>query len=432
MARIAVIGAGISGLGAAWALRRVHDVVVYEAQDRPGGHANTVEVDDDGATVPVDTGFIVYNERNYPNLVRLFAALGVPTQESDMSFSVSVGGSFEYRSRVRGLLAQPANALRPDTWRMVRDFRRLCEDAPRLVASGSRESLGDFLERAGYSEAFRRDFLLPISAAIWSSSLDGVEAFPATTLLGFLLNHDILQVGSRPRWRTVSGGSREYVERLTGGSADAIRTSRPVISVRRAPDAVTVRDGAGGLERYDEVVFATHTDDTLRILGPDASAPERDVLGAIRYQPNEAVLHRDASLMPVRRGAWASWNYLAPEPDTTDRTQPVCLTYWMNRLQNLPTRRPVFVTLNPLREPRGDVLRFAYAHPQLDRAAVDAQARLPSIQGVNRTWFAGAWSGHGFHEDGLRSGLAVAAALGAAAPWMAHARAATPRTGAAA
>jgi predicted NAD/FAD-binding protein len=417
MARIAVVGGGIAGLGATWALDRRHDVVLYEAEPRIGGHSNTVEVHDDGRTLPVDTGFIVYNERNYPNLVRLFDALEVPTEPSDMSFSVSVaGGGFEYRSRARGLFAQPSNALRPDTWRMLRDFRRFCQDAPHVLASGTRESLGSYLERRGYSEAFRLDLLLPVSAAIWSSGLDDMLEFPVTTLLGFLMNHDILQVRARPRWRTVSGGSREYVRRLTAG-LDGIRRSRPVVAVRRSAEGVVVHDDQGDLDRFDEVVFATHADTTLEILGSDASPPERAVLGSIRFQRNEAVLHRDPALMPLRRGAWASWNYLA-EGRSQDRSRPVSLTYWMNRLQNLRTRRPVFVTLNPIREPRGEVQRFSYSHPQFDRAAVDAQARLPQIQGLRHTWFAGAWCGHGFHEDGLRSGLSVAEALGAPAPWI--------------
>ncbi len=413
-----MIGGGIAGMGAAWALDRRHDVVLYEAEPRIGGHSNTVEVDDDGRVVPVDTGFIVYNERNYPNLVRLFEALEVPTEQSDMSFSVSVsGGAFEYRSRARGLFAQPSNALRPDTWRMLRDFRRFCSDAPRVLASGTRETLGSYLERRGYGEAFRLDLLLPVSAAIWSSGLDDMLEFPVTTLIGFLMNHDILQVRARPRWRTVTGGSREYVRRLTAG-LDEIRRSRPVVGVRRSPEGVIVRDAHGGLDRFDEIVFATHTDTTLRILGADATPQEREVLSAIRYQRNEAVLHRDPALMPARSGAWASWNYLAEGRGAPERSRPVSLTYWMNRLQNLRTRRPVFVTLNPIREPRGEVQRFSYAHPRFDRAAVDAQARLPSIQGVGRTWFAGAWCGHGFHEDGLRSGLSVAEALGAPAPWI--------------
>ena len=414
-----MIGGGIAGMGAAWALNRRHEVVLYEAEPRIGGHSNTVEVDDDGSAVPVDTGFIVYNERNYPNLVRLFDALDVPTEQSDMSFSVSVGdGAFEYRSRVRGLFAQPSSAVRPSMWRMIWDFRRFCVDAPRVLASGTRESLGDYLDRGGYGEAFRLDLLLPVTAAIWSSGLDDMLDFPVTTLVSFLMNHDILQLRSRPRWRTVTGGSREYVRRLTGPYRNRIRLSRPVVAVGRDEDSVQVRDAAGGLDRFDEVVLATHPDVTLEILGPDATLRERDVLGAIRYQRNEAVLHRDPALMPRRRGAWSSWNYLADGRGEPDRSKPVSLTYWMNRLQNLRTRRPVFVTLNPIREPRGQVQRFSYAHPQFDRAAIDAQLRLPSIQGVRRTWFAGAWCGHGFHEDGLRSGLDVAAALGAPAPWV--------------
>jgi predicted NAD/FAD-binding protein len=375
-------------------------------------------VDDDGRGVPVDTGFIVYNERNYPNLVRLFDALKVPTEESDMSFSVSVGaGGFEYRSRAGGLFAQPSNALRPSTWRMLWDFRRFCIDAPEVLASGTRETLGAYLDRRRYGEEFRLNLLLPVTAAIWSSGLDDMLDFPVTTLVGFLMNHDILQVRSRPTWRTVSGGSREYVRRLTSGYGDRIRGSRPVVAVRRGEETVEVRDASGGLDRFDEVVFATHPDTTLAILGSEATLRERDVLGAFGYQDNEAVLHRDPTLMPKRRGAWASWNYLADRRGEPDRSKPVSLTYWMNRLQNLRTRRPVFITLNPIREPRGEARRFTYAHPRFDRAAIDAQGRLPSIQGVRRTWFAGAWCGHGFHEDGLRSGLDVAAALGAPAPW---------------
>ena len=418
MARIGVIGGGIAGMGAAWALDHRHEVVLYESEARIGGHSNTVDVEDEGGLVPVDTGFIVYNERNYPNLVRLFDVLEVPTEWSDMSFSVSVGGgSFEYQSRARGLLAQPSNAIRPGTWRMLRDFRRFCRDAPRVLASGKRESLGSYLERGGYGDEFRLDLLLPVSAAIWSSGLDDMLEFPVTTLVGFLSSHDILQVRARPRWRTVSGGSREYVRRLTAGYRDRIRRSARVVAVRRDEDGVEVLDASGGLDRFDEVVFATHPDTTLQILGSEATLRERHVLGAIRYQDNEAVLHRDPALMPRRRAVWSSWNYLADGRGQPDRSKPVSLTYWMNRLQNLRTERPVFVTLNPIREPRGEVRRFGYAHPRFDRAALDAQRSLPAIQGTRRTWFAGAWCGHGFHEDGLRSGLDVAAALGAPASW---------------
>ncbi len=418
MERIAVIGSGIAGMGAAWALHREHDVVVYEAEGRLGGHANTVDVEDDGRAVPVDTGFIVYNETNYPNLVRLFDALGVPTEPSDMSFSVSVGdGGFEFGSRGASLFAQPANIARPGMWRMLRDFRRFCREAPEILTSGTRESLGSYLARRGYSDGFRLDLLLPMTAAIWSTGRDGMLEFPVATLVRFLSSHAMLQVSSRPQWRTVSGGSREYVSRLTAGFRDRARLSTPVVAVERGSDGVLVRDLHGGVDRFDRVIFATHADTTLSILGASATPSERGLLSAFGFAMNEAVLHRDPTLMPQRRAAWSSWNYLADGRATPDRTRPVSLTYWMNRLQGLQTQRPVFVTLNPLREPTGSSTRFAYAHPQFDRAAIDAQEAMPSIQGLHRTWFAGAWCGYGFHEDGLRAGLEVAAALGTPARW---------------
>jgi predicted NAD/FAD-binding protein len=418
MERIAVIGGGIAGLGAAWALDRVHDVTLYEADGRLGGHANTVEIEDEGRSVAVDTGFIVYNEPNYPNIVRLFDSLEVPTEPSDMSFSVSIGDvSFEFKSRGAGLFAQPSNLTKPGMWRMMRDFRRFCREAPSILASSSGESLGSYLDRSGYSEEFRLDLLLPMTAAIWSAGLDEMLAFPVVTLVRFLSNHSLLQVGSRPRWRTVSGGSREYVSRLTAGFRERTRLSTPIVAVERGPDGVVVRDLHGGIDRFDHVVFATHADATLSILGAGATAPERAVLSAFRFQRNEAVLHRDPTLMPRRRAIWSSWNYLADGRGEGDRSKPVSLTYWMNALQGLRTREPVFVTLNPLREPRGPFTRFDYAHPQFDRTAIESQAAMPSIQGRQRTWFAGAWCGYGFHEDGLRAGLEVAAALGALVPW---------------
>ena len=418
MERIAIIGAGIAGLGAAWALDRVHDVTLYEAAGRLGGHAHTVEVEDEDCSVAVDTGFIVYNEPNYPNLVRLFDTLEVLTEPSDMSFSVSIGdGAFEFKSRGAGVFAQRSNLTRPGMWRMMRDFRRFCREAPSIMASCSGESLGSYLDRSGYSDEFRLDLLLPMTAAIWSAGLDEMLAFPVVTLVHFLSNHAMLQIGSRPRWRTVSGGSREYVSRLTAGFRERTRVSTPVVAVERGPDGVVVRDLHGGIDRFDHVIFATHADTTLSILGAGATALERGVLSAFRFQRNEAVLHRDPMLMPRRRAAWSSWNYVADGRGERDRSQPVSLTYWMNALQGLQTRRPVFVTLNPLRQPRGPFTSFDYAHPQFDRTAIESQAAMPSIQGRQRTWFAGAWCGYGFHEDGLRVGLEVAAALGAPAPW---------------
>jgi len=285
MQRIAVIGSGIAGMGAAWALDREHDVVVYEADGRLGGHAHTVDVEDDGRAVAVDTGFIVYNETNYPNLVRLFDALDVPTEPSDMSFSVSrANGGFEFRSRGAGVFAQPTNLARPGMWRMLRDFRRFCREAPGILASGSRESLGSYLARSGYSDDFRLDLLLPMTAAIWSTGLDDMLEFPVVTLVRFLTSHAMLQVGSRPRWRTVSGGSREYVSRLTAGFRDRARLSAPVVRVERGSSEVLVRDLQGRIDRFDHVVFATHADTTLSILGKDATPSERAVLSAFRFR----------------------------------------------------------------------------------------------------------------------------------------------------
>lgn len=413
--KIAVVGSGIAGLGAAWALSRCHEVTMYEAGRHLGGHANTAEVEDRGRPVPVDTGFIVYNERNYPHLTRLFAAENVPTEASDMSFSVSVGdGAFEYQGRALGLVAQPSNLTDASYRRMVREILRFTREARELLGSGSRISIGGYLERKGYSSVFRDDYLLPITACIWSSSLDAMLDYPAETMVAFLDNHGLLQVRHRPQWRTVSGGSRAYVQRVAEPFRNGVRLDTPVLQVVRDRDAVTVLDARGGRERFDHVVMATHADTTLALLGAEATSRERHLLGAFRFQENRAVLHHDPSLMPVRRRAWSSWNYLA---DRRGHGGAVSLSYWMNRLQNLRTERPVIVTLNPLREPREAVAEYVYHHPAYDRASVDAQEALPSIQGVERTWFCGSWSGFGFHEDGLRSGLAVAAALGAPAPW---------------
>ena len=414
--RIAVVGSGVAGLGAAWALSRVHDVTVFEAGTYLGGHAHTVEIADRGRSIPVDTGFIVYNEANYPHLVRLFQALEVPTEPSDMSFAVSRGeGAFEYQARALGIFAQPSNLFRRSYRTMVREIFRFTKEAKALVGSDAGESTGEWLERRGFSAALRDDFLLPMVACIWSSSLDDMRSYPAATMAAFLDNHGLLDVLQRPAWRTVSGGSRSYVARVVE-SLDDVRLATPIEAIMRLGDGVIVRDATGHQERYDHVVLATHADTSLSILGDDASEDERRLLAAFGYTENRAVLHRDAALMPVRRRAWSSWNYLA-DGGPGEASRAVSLTYWMNRLQNLETERPVLVTLNPLREPRDVIAEYTYHHPAFDRAAVDAQRELPSIQGADRTWFAGSYCGHGFHEDGLRAGLEVAASLGAPAPW---------------
>jgi predicted NAD/FAD-binding protein len=410
--KIAVVGSGVSGLGAAWALAQRHDVTLYEADARPGGHANTVEVGDAGRTVPVDTGFIVYNERNYPNLQRLFAHLDVPTEPSEMSFSVSRGdGAFEYKARALGLLSQPRNLASPGYRRMIRDIVRFSRTAASSVHEGSLETTEALLDRMSMSQEFRRDFLLPVVACIWSSSLEQMLRYPADSMVRFLDNHGLLDVLERPAWRTVSGGSRTYVDRIVGSLRD-VRLGRRVLGLRRGVDHVDVHDAGGRVDRFDHVVLATHADTSLSILGSEATPAERDVLSAFGYQRNIAVLHRDPSLMPVRRQAWSSWNYLAGASD--DR---VSLSYWMNRLQNLRTERPVIVTLNPGREPADVEAEFEYRHPHFDVEAVRAQARIPELQGADRVWFCGSYCGNGFHEDGLRAGLSVAAELGSAAPW---------------
>ncbi|MGE0484058.1 MAG: NAD(P)/FAD-dependent oxidoreductase [Gammaproteobacteria bacterium] len=415
--RIAVIGGGIAGLGAAWALARRHEVTLFESAACLGGHANTVTLDLDGAAVAVDTGFIVYNERNYPHLVALFDALGVPTVASDMSFAVSLdGGRVEYAgSNLNGLFAQRRNTLRPRFWRMLGDIRRFYRAAARYRDELAADtSIGELLAREGYSEAFVEDHLVPMAAAIWSASRADIRRYPARAFIQFFANHGLLELGERPPWRTVAGGSRAYVERLA--AATPCRRAPGAASVLRGPDGVSVVDVDGQRGHFDEAVFATHADQALALLG-DATAEERAVLGAVAYSRNVAWLHEDARLMPRRRAAWSSWNYL--HDARLGEGDPLCVSYWMNRLQPLATRRDLIVTLNPLAPPAADRVhgRYDYEHPIFTADTGTAQARSAALQGRQHSWFCGAWLGHGFHEDGLQSGLWVAARLGAPAPW---------------
>ena len=410
--RIAVIGSGISGASAAWLLSKTHDVTLYEANDRPGGHTNTVVMDVDGTPVPVDTGFICYNSVSYPNLVALFDHLDVPSHDTTMSFAASLdGGSYEYSGGTYfGILAQPSNALRPSHWRMVRDILRFFREAPQdAPALADDVTLAQYLAAKDYSAAFIDRHLLPMAAAIWSSRTGDMTSYPAKAFIRFFANHGLLQVEGRPKWSTVLGGSKVYHERLLADGDMQVRTGEAVRSIKRDAGGATV-DGV----RYDHVVVATHADEALAMLA-DPSALETDLLGTFSYSNNTAVLHRDARLMPKRKLAWASWNYVEP----SGAAEPA-LTYWMNSLQKLPTKEDIFVSLNPPTDMKlkGEAGRFDYQHPIFDSAALEAQRNLWSLQGTNRTWFCGAHFGAGFHEDGLQSGLAVAEQLGGTRrPW---------------
>ena len=417
---IAVIGSGIAGLSAAWLLSHAHRVTVYERDGRIGGHSNTVDVEGRDGAVAVDTGFIVYNEVNYPNLVRLFDHLGVATKPSDMSFAVSIDdGDLEYSgTSLGGLFAQTRNVARPRFWRIFRDIIRFYREAPKLLAKPGAAvvTLGEYLDREGYSRAFLYDHLLPMAAAIWSTPAEDMRDYPAVAFIRFCETHGLLRLSGRPQWRTVEGGSREYVRRLTQSFADRIEMGAGVASVRRCSGGVVVRDRRNVSRPFDHVVIAAHADDALAMLS-DSTAREREILGAFKYQKNLAVLHRDSALMPRRRKVWSSWNYLGQA--SAGRAE-VCVTYWMNRLQSIDPCNPLFVTLNPIRMPEeGCVVRsYDYDHPVFDTAAIRAQDRLWDIQGNGNTWFCGSYFGAGFHEDALQAGLAVAEALGGIErPW---------------
>jgi predicted NAD/FAD-binding protein len=425
MRRVAVVGSGISGLAAAHALAGEARVTLFEAGSYFGGHTHTVDVTLPGPAGPVthgvDTGFLVFNHRTYPNLVRLFEEQQVPTAASDMSFSVQVhdtgrGGLEWSGSDLNTVFAQRSNLLRPRFLRMLAEIVRFNKLATALAEQGAEaelaEPIGDFLDREGFGASFRDWYFLPMIGCIWSCPTDQMLRFPVATMIRFCHNHGLIQVADRPQWHTVRGGAKHYVAKLLQGIPDA-RLNSPVHGVKRLPPG----DGRGGVivatdagaERFDEVVLACHSDQSLALLD-DASAEERAVLGAIRYHPNRAVLHTDTSVLPRRRLAWAAWNY-ARAADTGREQAAVCLHYLINRLQPLPWQQPVLVSLNPDParpiDPAQVIGSYDYSHPVFDLAAIQAQQQLPALQGRSHLWFCGAWARYGFHEDGLSSALDV-------------------------
>lgn len=420
--KIAVVGSGISGLGAALALSERHNVSLFEKADRFGGHANTVVAEVDGEQTAIDTGFIVYNEQNYPNLTAMFEHLKTPTKWSDMSFGFSLGdGRFEYAcDSLDKIFAQRRNMLNPQFLWSFRDVLRFVKLAPKALASGelSGLSLGEWLDKRGFGVWFRDRFLLPMGGAIWSTPTEKMLDFPAANFISFFANHDLFTgLAGAMQWRTVDGGSREYVSSIVDHLGNRAHCGVGVTASRRVEGKVELQfsDGSSGL--FDHVVFTSHAPQTFAMIA-DLDAAERSILGAFRTTANRAVLHRDPALMPKQRKVWSSWSMMS-NGDADQSGRPVTLSYWMNRLQGLDTKHDYIVTLNADREPDPALTHaaFDYAHPAYDEAAFAAQAQMDEIQGRGGYWYAGAWLGWGFHEDGLKTGLRVAEALDARPTW---------------
>ena len=419
--RIAVVGSGIAGTSIAWMLRKRFAVSLFERNDYFGGHTHTIAIDEDGSSVPVDTGFIVYNEPNYPHLTGLFDILGIKTRDTEMSFAASVGDSrIEYAgSDLDTLFAQRRNLINPGFLGMVWDilrFNRLCKKRLHTSSFGDL-TIGDLLRHERLGNRFRDHYLLPMAAAIWSCPPRTMLDFPASSFARFFENHGLLDLKDRPQWKTVRGGSHTYLNRMLGDLGPGVRCADPVTTVIRTGGEIEIALASGERLGFDQVVLACHADEALELLG-DPLPTEQQVLSQFQYQPNRAFLHMDEALMPRSRRVWSSWNYLASQRE--NQVDAVSVTYWMNRLQGLKSAKNYFVSLNPLHEPRPEslVAEMTYHHPVFDTDAIKAQRRLPEIQGRDRIWYTGSYFGYGFHEDALRASVELAERFGVRAPWL--------------
>ena len=416
--KIAIIGTGISGMAAAYGLNPYHDISIYEKNAYVGGHSRTVNVKTPDGSVPVDTGFIVMNRKNYPLLTRLFEHLNVPLADSNMSFGSSIDGSWlEYSTQnLAALFAQKRNLLRFEFWSMLFDILKFNASAKRFMTSDPSLTLGKALDLLGMKSWFKSYFLLPMGAAIWSSPIANILDFPASTFIRFFENHGLLTISDHPQWLTVKGGSREYVKRLIAPFEKKIRLNCGVESVRRMPEAVSITDSSGRSECFQEVVFACHADQALSMI-KDPSQDELSILGAFHYQSNRTILHQDLKFMPKERKAWASWVYLSEQKKGFQSN--VSLSYWMNNLQPLDTKTSLFVTLNPGKEPQADLIHdeHHFEHPILNEPAIRSQDKIQQIQGCDRFWFCGAYQRYGFHEDGLSSAVTMLRQMGVDIPW---------------
>ncbi len=414
MVKVAIIGGGISGLGAAYLLHKKYDITLYEQESFVGGHSRTIAVETPSGSTQVDTGFIVFNQRNYPYLSALFRHLDVPTVKSKMSFGVTIDqGWLEYGTgSLLSLFGQKRNLLRPEFYGMLRDILFFNRKIQGFVASNPEATVQECFDGLKLGAWFQEYYLLAMCGAIWSMSASQIRGFPASTMIGFLNNHGLLSVNDQPQWHTVRGGSQEYVRRLVQPFSDCIRLNSGVRAVKRRTNGIEIHDTNGACDHYDQVIFACHSDQALKLIA-EPTATEREILGSIRYQNNRVITHADTTFMPRNRQAWSSWVYLAEQGTESC----LSLSYWMNNLQPLGVNAPVFVTLNPHRAPDPNLVydTHEFAHPVFDQAAIAAQKRLEEIQGHDRIWFCGAWQGYGFHEDGLKSAVKVAENLGV--PW---------------